>query len=101
MDQLQSTINRLERQINGGSLSATAVKKEEEERMKDSVLREKCCQLEDQIKKLKLKITDIERQSELSSAEGEEKCQKLSSENMRLVQVNSQLEQKLKAEQVN
>ena len=97
IDQLQSKIDELEKEtVDGGHVTMGSTSGE-----KDGVmLKARCAELEEEVKKLMGKIGEMESASESSKGEAKEEFQKLSSDNLRLSQVNSQLESQLRREQV-
>ena len=99
VDQLQSKINQLERERSnvddGSSATATLLNHDETE---GDELKMRCAELEEEAKKLRGKISELERDS--VSRELKEQLQQLSAENVRLNEVNRQLESQLKREQV-
>ena len=106
VDQLQSKINQLERERTNtddkGGCSVTAAplnhdeKKEEEER---GEMKMRCAELEEEAKKLRGRISELERES-VGRGELKEQLQQLSAENTKLSEVNGQLESQLRREQV-
>ena len=93
VDQLQSKINKLERERasnDGSSCTASPLNYDEKE---GAELKMKCAELEEEVKKLTERIGELERRKD-------EQLQQLSSENVRLSEVNRRLESQLKREQV-
>lgn len=99
VDQLQSKINQLERERtntdDGSSATATPLNRDGRE---GEELKMRCAELEEEVKKLKGKIGELEKES--LDGKTKEQLQQLSAENVRLNEVNRQLESQLKREQV-
>ena len=99
VDQLQSKIDQLEREnVNdghGSSVVATLLTQDEREGDKTKV---RCVELEEEAKKLKDKISELEKDS--ADRGTTEKLEQLSSEKARLSDVNRKLESRLRNEQV-
>ena len=97
IDQLQSKIDELEKEdVDSGHVMIGSSSGEKE----GAILKARCAELEDAVKKLTGKIGEMEIASEFSKGEVKEEFQKLSSDNLRLSQVNTQLESQLRREQV-
>ena len=103
VDQLQSKINQLERErknndddSDGSSVTAAPLNRDEKE---GGEMKMRCTQLEEEAKKLRGRIGELERDS-ISSRELKEQLQQLSAENTKLSEVNRQLESQLRREQV-
>ena len=99
VDQLQSKINQLERERasidDGSSIMAAPLNRDEKER---SEMKLRCAELEEEAKKLRGRIGELERDS--VGRELKEQLQQLSAENTKLSEVNRQLKSRLKKEQV-
>jgi chromosome segregation ATPase len=108
VDQLQTKINQLERERtkgdddeNGCSVSAAPLdhnKEEKEGEGEGGGMKMRCAELEEEAKKLRGRIGELERDS--VGRELKEQLQQLSAENTKLSEVNRQLESQLRREQV-
>ena len=103
VDQLQSKINQLERErknndddSDGSSVTTALLNHDEKE---GGEMKMRCTQLEEEAKKLRGRIGELERDS-MGSRELKERLQQLSAENTKLSEVNRQLESQLRREQV-
>ena len=108
VDQLQSKINQLERERTNtddkGGCSVTAAplnhdEKKKEEKEEGGEMKMRCAELEEEAKKLRGRISELERGS-VGREELKEQLQQLSAENTKLSEVNGQLESQLRREQV-
>ena len=104
VDQLQSKIDELGRA--SGSISIPASSPHSGESGGEEVVawKARCTELEEEVSKLKKKLSDMERSRVQSSERDQAKeahLRQLSAENLRLKQINNQLESQLKGEQVN
>lgn len=97
VDQLQSKINELERTASGSHVTRTHSDEKEE----GAVMKLRCVELEEEVKKLTRKIGELERSSRSNTDGVKEQLQQLSSQNTKLREVNGQLESQLRKEQVS
>ena len=104
VDQLQSKIDELGRASGSIPIPVSSPHSGESEGGEVVAAKARCTELEEEVSKLKKKLSDIER-SRMQSSERdqakEEHLRQLSAENLRLKQINDQLESQLKGEQVN
>ena len=102
VDQLQSKINQLERERmnndDDNSSSVTATPLNQDETKEGGEMKTRCAELEEEAKKLRERIVELERDS--VGRELKERLQQLSAENVKLSEVNRQLESQLREEQV-
>lgn len=102
VDQLQRRINELERaSFEGGHSATNSATQAHTDGKEAAVMKRRCAQLEAEVEKLTRKMDEMEKESPSGTDKvKEEQIEQLSSENLRLSQINGQLENELKREQV-